>query len=139
MEIAMYKNILIPVLFDDGHDTNASFVAARALAGQDAKFTMLHVMETIPNYARLEILESAIEDSRKQIAVKLSELVMAIPSATPVLINGHPGRSIVDYANANKIDCIVMASHQLGLSDIFIGSTAAKVVRHAKCSVHVIR
>lgn len=135
----MYKNILIPVLFDEGHDTDASFRAARALADKDAKFTVLHVMEEIPNYARLEILSSAIEDSRKKIAEKLAEKAMAIPSATPVLINGHSGRSIVEYANGNNIDCIVVASHQLGLSDIFLGSTAAKVVRHAKCSVHVIR
>lgn len=135
----MYKNILIPVLFDEGHDTDASFRAARALADKDAKFTVLHVMEEIPNYARLEILSSAIEDSRKKIAEKLAEKAMAIPSATPVLISGHSGRSIVEYANGNNIDCIVVASHQLGLSDIFLGSTAAKVVRHAKCSVHVIR
>lgn len=135
----MYTNILIPVLFDDGHDTAASFKAARALAGKDAKFTVLHVMEDIPNYARLEILSSAIDESRKKIAAKLADKAMAIPSATPVLVNGHSGRTIVEYANTNDIDCIVMASHQLGLADIFLGSTAAKVVRHAKCSVHVIR
>ncbi len=135
----MYTNILIPVLFDDGHDTAASFKAARILADQDAKFTVLHVMEDIPNYAQLEILSSAIEDSRKQIAEKLAEIAIIIPGATPVLINGNPGRSIIEYANNAKSDCIVVASHQLGFSDIFLGSTAAKVVRHAKCSVHVIR
>ena len=135
----MYSNILIPVLFDDGHDTAASFEAAQLLADKDAMFTVLHVMEDIPNYARLEILTSAIDESRKKIAEKLAEKAKAIPDATPVLINGHSGRSIVEYANKSNIDCIVMASHQLGLSDIFLGSTAAKVVRHANCSVHVIR
>ena len=135
----MYKNILIPVLFDDGHDTAASFKAARALADKDTKFTALHVMEDIPNYARLEILSSAIEESRRQIAENLAKTAMAIPNAMPVLINGHSGRSIVEYANKADNDCIVMASHQLGLADIVLGSTAAKVVRHAKCSVHIIR
>ena len=135
----MYRNILIPVLFDDGHDTAASFKAAQLLADKDAAFTVLHVMEDIPNYARLEILTSAIDESREKIGVKLVDKAMAISGAKPVLINGHSGRSIVEYANANEIDCIVMASHQLGLSDIFLGSTAAKVVRHANCSVYVIR
>ncbi|MBT8411941.1 MAG: universal stress protein, partial [Octadecabacter sp.] len=44
-----------------------------------------------------------------------------------------------DFATDNSIDCIIMASHQPGLEDYFLGSTAARVVRHAKCSVHVIR
>lgn len=135
----MYSNILIPVLFDDGHDTAASFKAAQVLADKGAQITVLHVMEDIPNYARLEILSSAIEENRKRIEEKLQDMASVIPGAKPVLINGHSGRSIVEYANDAKSDCIVLASHQLGLSDIFLGSTAAKVVRHAKCSVHVIR
>ncbi|WP_170501927.1 universal stress protein, partial [Ruegeria atlantica] len=37
------------------------------------------------------------------------------------------------------IDCIVLASHKPGMKDFFLGSTAALVVRHARCSVHVLR
>lgn len=55
------------------------------------------------------------------------------------MVEGQAGRTIVDVAVENDIHCIVIASDKLGISDIFLGSTAAKVVRHAKCSVHVIR
>ena len=36
-------------------------------------------------------------------------------------------------------DVIVMASHQPKFSDYLLGSTAARVVRHAKCSVLIAR
>ena len=55
------------------------------------------------------------------------------------VVVGHPGRTITDYADENGIDCIVIASHQPGLQDYFLGSTAARVVRHAHCAVHVLR
>ena len=134
----MYKNILVPVLFDEGHDSTASYAAARALAGKDTKFTVLHVLETIPTYAMLEIPTQMLEDSRAAVEASLAKAAKEL-GGKPALITGYPGRAIVDYATENDIDCIVMASHKLGFSDIFLGSTAAKVVRHAKCSVHVIR
>jgi len=42
-------------------------------------------------------------------------------------------------AQEKGVDLIIIASHRPGLQDYFLGSTAAKVVRHAKCSVLVIR
>jgi nucleotide-binding universal stress UspA family protein len=135
----MYKNILVPVVFDEGHDAKASFTAARALADKDAKFTVLHVMENIPNYVALEIPQEVLDKSKREVENALAKSVKGLEGAEAVMVQGTAGRAIVDYAKANDIDCIVIASHQLGLADIFIGSTASKVVRNANCSVHVIR
>ena len=135
----MYKKILVPVLFDEGHDTQASYAAAQALADKDATFTVLHVMETVPNYVMLEIPSEVMEKTREEAQNQLVKSAKGLPNAQPVLIAGSSGRAIVDYANDNNYDCIVIASHKMGFADIFLGSTAAKVVRHAKCSVHVIR
>ena len=59
------------------------------------------------------------------------------PPTAPAYTNA--GRAITEHAKENAIDCIVVASHRPGLQDIFIGSTADWVVRHAPCSVHVVR
>ncbi len=56
-----------------------------------------------------------------------------------VVVVGHAGRTIQDYAERHGSDCIVLASHQPGIHDYFLGSTSAWVARHSKCSVHVIR
>ena len=135
----MYKHILVPVIFDEGHDTQASFLAARALAGDGAKFTVLHVVEDIPSYVATQIPAEVLAASRAEIESKLREVAAALPGAEIALHSGHAGREIVDYAARNMVDCIVMASHKPGLSNLLLGSTADRVVRHAKCSVHVIR
>ncbi|MEP4424264.1 MAG: universal stress protein, partial [Nitratireductor sp.] len=46
---------------------------------------------------------------------------------------------ILAVAKEKQADVIVIASHKPGLQDYLIGSTAARVVRHAACSVHVMR
>ncbi|KUJ73672.1 universal stress protein [Ruegeria marisrubri] len=135
----MYSNILIPVVFDEGHDTQASFLAARALANDDARFTVLHVMDPIPAYVASQIPADVLAKSRDRTERELKEMAAALPGATTVLESGHAGRFIVDYADRHGIDCIVLASHRPGIENLFLGSTADRVVRHAKCSVHVIR
>ena len=135
----MYKNILVPVLFDN-HDANlASYEVARALAAEDAKFTVMHVMEAIPSYAAIEVPEEVLAKGRQEAKKALVQTAEALPGAVSKMISGHAGRTIVDYAKEHEIDCIVMASHRPGFSDIFLGSTASRVVRHAQCAVHVIR
>ncbi len=135
----MYKNILVPVLFDEGHDTQASYLVAKALAGADTKFTVMHVLEEIPNYVEVEIPSETLTKTRHEVEKTLVQSARALPDASVRLISGHAGRDILAYADAHDIDCIVMASHRPGFEDFFLGSTAARVVRHAKCSVHVIR
>lgn len=136
----MYKNLLVPIVFDESRDIEAAFLAARRLAEDSAAFTVLHVMETLPAYAAAEIPEAVLDRSRNDAQDELSRLADGLPGAEATLVEGHAGRSITDYATENDIDCIVMASHRpRGIRDFFIGSTADWVVRHAGCSVHVIR
>lgn len=135
----MYKNILVPVIFDETHDTQASFLVAKRLAGEGAEFTVLHVMETMPAYAAMQIPAEILAQTRADLDHKLKRLADGLDGAKAVVVEGHAGRRIADHAQYNGIDCIVMASHRHSLKDVFIGSTADWVVRHANCSVHVIR
>jgi nucleotide-binding universal stress UspA family protein len=135
----MYNNILVPVVLHDGPDVQACYHVAQALAAKDAKFTVMYVMEEIPPYVEFEIPEETLQSTRSAAEKALAQAAAALPGASTKLITGHPGRDILDYAENNDIDCIVMASHRPGFSDFFLGSTAARVVRHAPCAVHVIR
>ncbi len=135
----MYENILVPVLFDETHDTQAAYLAAKRLASEGAKFTVMHVMESIPSYAASQIPGDVLAKTHDEIERKLKQSAAALPGSSGILVSGHAGRSIVDYASEHGIDCIVITSHKPGFEDLLLGSTAARVVRHAKCSVHVIR
>ncbi len=135
----MYKNILVPVVLDKDHDTQASFEAARLLANADAEFTLLHVQEPNPTYVASQIPEEVLANTRKELQEGLRRNTAELPGAKPRLISGSAGRVIVDFANENDIDYIVLASHKPGIENIFIGSTANRVVHHANCSLHMVR
>ena len=83
--------------------------------------------------------EQVLENNRREMKEALAKMASDLPGAKSVMIKGHSGRSIVQYAKDHEIDCIVMSSHQPGLEHFFLGSTADRVVRHATCAVHVIR
>lgn len=135
----MYENILVPIALDHERDVSAALGAARALASDGARITAITVMESVPSYILAELPEGQVERNRKESLAMLKAELGDATDVTPVVVSGHSARSILDYAEENGTDCIVIASHRPGLQDYFLGSTAARVVRHAPCAVHVVR
>ena len=57
-----------------------------------------------------------------------------------VRVNDRPARAVVDYAEEEGIDQIVIGSHgRTGVSRVLLGSVAEKVVRRSPCPVTVVR
>jgi len=135
----MYHNILVPIVFDEDHDITGPLKLAKLLSTLDAKVTLLHVVEHVPGYAISYIPADFLHETRIAIQSELDKLASGFDNAEGVVIEGHSGRSILDWAEANGPDLIIMASHRPGMQDLLLGSTAAQVVRHAKCAVHVVR
>lgn len=135
----MYSHILIPVAFDGEHPSKPAEEIARTLSAPGAQITFLHVMEEIPAYAISYIPEAYDAETRKAIQADLDEKAKGVANGQGVLIEGHAGHSIVDWAGQHEVDLIIIASHRPGLTDYLLGSTASRVVRHAPCAVHVLR
>lgn len=135
----MYRNILVPVSFDEDRDVAGALDIARALAIESAKITLLHVMEQMPGYAINYVPDDYLKESRKAINAELTKMASTLPNGEGVVREGHSGRTILDFAAELGADCIVIASHRPGMQDYLLGSTAHQVVRHARCSVHVLR
>lgn len=135
----MYHNILVPIAFDDEHDVSGPLKLAGILGTPEAKVTLLHVMERVPGYAISYMPADYLQASRGAIEEELARLATQLPNATGQVIDGHSGRSIVDFASENRVDLIIIASHRPGVQDLLLGSTASQVVRNAGCAVHVVR
>lgn len=135
----MYKNILVPLAPDHGAGFEASLGIARALLEPGGKITALSVIEAIPSYVAPYLPEDHGETAREAIHADMMADLAGAEDVTLEVVSGHPARAILDTAADQEIDCIVIASHRPGVMDYFIGSTAAHVVRHARCSVHVLR
>lgn len=135
----MYKNILIPIVYDPDGVPEAALDVARQLRDEGAQVTLLHVIEELPNYATSYVAIDYIEQSRQQVTERVTEVAGMIEGGKPVVVHGHSARTILGYAEDNGVDCIIVSSHKPGVQDYFLGGTAARVVRYAQCAVHVIR
>ncbi len=133
----MYNHILIPVAPGHADEYSKAIAAAKALASDGAKISVLTVIEEIPAYVETYIPKETMEANLNE---ALSDLKGAFgDNAETHVIRGHSANSILIWAEKSGADCIVLSSHRPGLSDYFLGSTASRVVRHAQCSVVVVR
>lgn len=136
----MFKTILVPI--DMGHVVEGKSVIDLAVehAADGAKIILLNVIEEVPNWAAInlpaDLLDKSIEAARNELKAiaNASGRKMEVEVRT-----GHSYNTILDVAEDKSVDLIIIASHRPGLQDYFLGSTAAKVVRHATCSVLVVR
>lgn len=134
----MYKKILVPMALDHGVSPNTLDIA-QALSGGEGEIIALHVYEAPQGSVRAYVDEDAKKESMARAKTELALKTADLPGVTAEMVVGHTYRSIIDFATDHKVDCIVMGSHKPGLSDYLLGSTAARVVRHAPCAVHVYR
>ena len=135
----MYSNILVPLALDEDHNPDAALNIARALSAPGARVTLLHVMDEVPGFAMTYMPDGYHAELKRAIAADLERHAAEFEEGVGVIRQGQSAHEIIEYAREAGCDCIVIASHRPGLGDYLIGSTAARVVRHAPCAVMVMR
>lgn len=134
----MYKKILVPMALDHGISEQTLNVA-EGLSGGTGEIIALHVYEAPQRSIAAYLDDDAVKESMAQTKASLAAKTAKFARVRSEMVQGHSARTIIDYAADHGIDCIVMGSHKPGLGDYFLGSTAARVVQHAHCAVHVVR
>jgi nucleotide-binding universal stress UspA family protein len=141
----MFKTILVPIDLSDEHSWKKALPAAAALC-QTFKAS-LHLLTVVPDFG-LPIVgqyfpESYEQTVREQAGKQLEDFAAAnVPKGIGVqcqIVEGKIYQEILETAEALSADLIVMGSHRPELRDFLLGPNAAKVVRHATCSVMVVR
>ena len=136
----MYKNILVPIDISHQERHEIAMNMARVLSDENgAKITALSVVEPIPAYVGISGMVPEFDSQVKATVRESLESFASGHDVETVVLHGSPGTEIVEYAKETGVDCIVIASHKPGFGDFLLGSTAARVVRHADCCVHVLR
>ncbi len=136
----MYKKIVVPV--DLAHTDRAGTMieAAKKLADDDAQIILTNIIEEMPSHIAAELPGAYAEKSKSTALKKLQRIVQEAGFDVEIDVRvGQPAKAILAVADNNEADAIVIASHRPGLQDYLLGSTAARVVRHAECTVVVIR
>jgi len=112
---------------------------ARRLKAEDGKIIAVHVIDEIPSFAKYYLTSDKEEEINAAAKKAIEERIGDEQDAEAVVLTGHPGRTVTDYAEEIGADCIIVGSHKPEIADFLLGSTAARIVRHAPCSVHVLR
>ena len=136
----MYKNIVVPIDLESAERGKAMLDEAKRLVDHGGKVTVVNVVPDVPGLITAELPEGLIQKAAQDARSKLLEMVKAAGLEAGVEVSsGSPHHAIVGVADNIGADLILIASHRPGVRDYLLGATAANVVRHAKCSVHVMR
>ncbi len=136
----MFNTILVPIDIGHADESNNVINIAATNGNEDARIILLNVVEDIPKWVAVELPHDFQKKSLEQAQAALKDIAGASDVKTETNVSvGHPYQTILEVAKDSGAELIVIASHQPGLQDYLLGSTAAKVVRHARCSVLVVR
>ena len=138
----MFTKVLIPVDVSTPDDTQKLLGLAKTLT--DPWDCELHVLTVIPNVG-MAIVGSYFDDdietkSREAVAAQLQTAVATSGIKAKAHIRvGSVYDAVIEHANSLEADLIVIGAHQPELKDYLLGPNAARVVRHSKQSVLVVR
>ena len=105
------------------------------IAGLDWRYAIRGEMHGSQEFDMKEIVAEALQ--------RLNEIVAdRVPKGMQVETVARRGtvyEQVLDVAESMNVDQIVIGAHRPAVSDFLLGPNTARVVRHAKCSVNVIR
>lgn len=86
------------------------------------------------------LMEEWREEAKQAIDLAVKKLSSAGFPTKGVLLEGEVKACILDYADEWNADLIVLGSHgRKGLDRLLLGSVSETILRHARCSVRVVR
>lgn len=140
----MAKKILLPVDLND--PAAAALPLAEALHLLEPEGT-LHVISVLPDFGMSQVSgffrEGHEKTMLKAFGDQLSDwVVQNVPKGItvhPHVLHGTIYDQILRAADKLAVDVIVMGAQRPELADYLLGPNAARVVRHAKQSVYVVR
>ncbi|HCR1102569.1 TPA: universal stress protein UspF [Klebsiella aerogenes] len=144
----MSRMILVPIDISDKEFTQRVIRHVESEARvDDAQVHFLTVIPSLPYYASLGMAYTAelpaMDELRAESEAQLRELAkgFAIPEDRMYfhVAEGSPKDKILALAKSLPADLVIIASHRPDITTYLLGSNAAAVVRHAECSVLVVR
>jgi len=141
----MFKNVLLPV--DLGHESSWSNALPAALVQCRISEACLHLATILPDYGMPIVAQYFPKGFNEKAGKKiLKELRSFANQHIPKDIEcrcavgqGNIYESILKIADNSKADLVVVASGRPELANFLLGPNTDRIVRHAKCTVMVVR
>ena len=140
----MFRKILLA--YDGSEGANRALEVGIGLAKiHGAELWAVAVEEKLPRFSGTidevqEAKEFANQHYGKLLAAARTRAAEAGMDLKTLLRPGHPAQTIVQVAREGKFDLVLVGNSGLsGVWAAFLGTTAEKVSRHARCSVLIVR
>ena len=135
----MFSRILISVEASEPAE-RAVEMGGRLAGAAGAVVKLLHVVHPTPSFIPLAPSEKPASDEAERLLAKLRRKVPAGVETACEILEGVPAEQVVATARRWDADLVVVGDHNRhALSRFLLGSVADAVVRHAPCSVLVVR
>ena len=135
------RKVVVPIDFSD--PSLAAVDTALELVDDPSHLYLIHVLPLMTDYELGMVWTNINDEERTERARAAIQERLTGPKYKGVHIEiglGDPGHEIVDFAETNHAELIVMPSHsRSGLTRLLIGSVAERVVRLAHCPVLVMK
>jgi nucleotide-binding universal stress UspA family protein len=143
--MGVYDRILVPTDGSDGGERAVQHAVDLAVA-HGATIHALYVINAasfagLPTEASLEGVDEMLRADADDAVATVEAIAddYDVPCETAIR-DGDPSKRIVQYAEAEDCDLIVMATHgRGGIDRLLLGSTAEAVIRSAEVPVTTIR
>ncbi|MCP3463349.1 universal stress protein [Bradyrhizobium sp. CCGUVB23] len=141
----MFKSILAPIdLADTDHLATPAVAAASILANVwNGTVRVLYVLPmtpaTLAKYVPADFDTQQRQTSEEALTIVARESGIEPSRISIAIRQGRIYHEILEEAASIRADLIAMTSHRPAMRTSFLGSNASHVVRHAKCSVLVVR
>ena len=145
----MFTKILVPI---DLSENNLSAMAASRVvefvkktqtSGQPCHVRFVTVLSLLPvalmDYVPTDFNVEQEKATTEDLAAFAAKLDLPATQVSTVVLTGGIYSQILDEAKNWGADVIVIGSHRPAMSTYLLGSNATAIVRHAPCSVLVLR
>lgn len=139
----MFKKILVPVDLAEVEVSSPALAQAAELTNMwGGELRLINIQSLMPA-TFMDYVPAGFDEEQRSLSEKaLAEIAQSVgvkSSVSTVVRVGGVYPEILAEAEAWGADLIVIGSHRPAMSTYLIGSNAKTVVRHAKCSVLVVR
>ena len=137
------KTVIVPI--DFSQDSVKAIAMGRKHVARPEQLHVVHVVFPFDFIESRGVMDEEMlisEELRAEVDAQMTDSIRQADAvgASSIILVGDPGLAIADYAADIRADLIVVPTHGYhGVKRLFLGSTTERIIRHANCSVLVIR
>lgn len=128
------------------HDARVLARAAELARMDEARLDVITVLpdygtSMVGSFFTADFHDKAVEETRAALSDLVNEVVgaEADQQVRHIVSTGNVYEEVLRVAETDGAYLIVIGSHRPALRDYLLGPNSARVVRHASCSVYVVR